>query len=91
MMAAKSASIAAPAHQQPRLNREATRQLILQLCQGRYLTARSIATLLNRNPHHIHYRFLTPMVRENVLAMRYGNEPNRPDQAYTTTGTGDSS
>lgn len=82
-------ALAAPARQQRRLNRAAMQQVVLQLCQGRYLTARAIATLLDRDARHFQDRFLTPMVRENLLAMRYGNEPNHPDQAYTATGAGD--
>ena len=83
-------ALAAPARQQERLNTATTRQLVLQLCQGRYLTARSIAALLNRNRQHIQNRILTPMVQENLLALRHPNEPNRTDQAYITAVAGES-
>ncbi len=76
-------ALAEPARQKKRLNQTVMQQVVLQLCQGRYLTARAIASLLNRDPRHFQDRFLTPMVQQKRLTMRYPNEPNHPDQAYT--------
>ncbi len=76
-------ALAEPARQKKRLNQTVMQQVVLQLCQGRYLTARAIASLLNRDARHFQDRFLTPMVQQKRLTMRYPNEPNHPDQAYT--------
>ncbi len=57
------------------------------LCKGRFLTAEELATQLNRTPPNLRNRYLTPMVTEGLLKLRYPESPNRPDQAYTATDT----
>ena len=76
--------IAAPAFAGMRLATEETRQIILALCRGRYLTANDLGQLMNRSPQNLRSRFLTPLVEEGLLLRKYPAEPNRPDQAYTT-------
>jgi hypothetical protein len=58
------------------------RHLVRALCDGRYLTTRQLAALLNRSPGKIQDRIIGPMVKEGILRMRFPDEPNRPDQAY---------
>jgi ATP-dependent DNA helicase RecG len=36
------------------------------------------------NPQNLRARFLTPMVREGLLRLRFPDEPNHPAQAYAT-------
>ena len=55
------------------------------LCKGRFLTAEELATQLSRTPPNLRNRYLTPMVTEGLLKLRYPESPNRPDQAYTAT------
>lgn len=81
---AKLKAIAGPAHRSPRLPVEETRKVIQDLCEGRFFTAADLAQLMNRNPNSLRNRFLTPMVEEDLLERKYPEEPNRPDQAYTT-------
>lgn len=59
------------------------REIILQLCRGQYLSVDSLAKLLNRNPAGLRNRYLSPMVTEGLLQLRFPDKPNRPDQAYT--------
>lgn len=59
------------------------RGVILSLCRGRYLTADALAGLLNRTAPNLRNRYLTPLVEEGLLRLRYPETPNRPDQAYT--------
>ncbi|MDD2708607.1 MAG: ATP-binding protein [Verrucomicrobiae bacterium] len=68
-----------------KISQEQTRKVLVRLCQGRMLTLEQIARLLERNPQAIRNRFLTPMVREGLLRLRFPDAPNRPDQAYTST------
>jgi len=75
--------IALPAQTSGRLQPEETRRLISELCGGRFLTVAHLGELLNRNPAGLRMRFLTPMVEEGLLRLRYPDRPNRPDQAYT--------
>ena len=59
------------------------RKVILDLCQGRYLTAEELGGLLHRNVDGLRSRYLSPMVSEGILRLRYPAAANRPDQAYT--------
>ena len=56
--------------------------LILQLCAGRWLTAKELASLLNRDAENLQSRILAVLVKKNSLALRFPDVPNRPDQAY---------
>jgi ATP-dependent DNA helicase RecG len=58
------------------------RAVIERLCQGRWLAASAIAQLVARDAEKLQSRFLTAMVREGRLQLRYPDVPNRPDQAY---------
>ena len=62
------------------------RATILQLCVGRSLTADRLGELLNRNPAGLRNRYLSPMVGEGLLVLKYPAATNHPDQAYTTAG-----
>ncbi|KGF71409.1 hypothetical protein DO97_20690 [Neosynechococcus sphagnicola sy1] len=76
--------IAAPAISSQWLQEQRTRQIISELCQGYFLTSAHLAQLMNRNPSSLRSRFLSPMVNEGLLKLRYPDKPNRPDQAYRT-------
>jgi ATP-dependent DNA helicase RecG len=67
-----------------RLSPEEMGSLILRLCQGHWLTRIQISDLVRRNPIALGSRFLTPMVKEGRLELRYPDKPNRTDQAYRT-------
>jgi ATP-dependent DNA helicase RecG len=71
-----ASTVRAPAHE--------VRKVIIELCKGRFLTVESLSNLLNRNSAGIRNQYLTPMVREGILRLRYPETPNRPDQAYTS-------
>ncbi len=58
------------------------RAAILALCRERYLTADVLADLLNRTAPNLRNRYLSPMIRDGLLKLRYPESPNRPDQAY---------
>jgi ATP-dependent DNA helicase RecG len=75
--------IAAPARASKQLPPEIIEQTILELCQDRWLTRIEIAKLMDRNPDGLRSRFLSQMVRHNILRLRYPDKPNRTDQAYT--------
>ncbi|MCK9418656.1 MAG: putative DNA binding domain-containing protein [Nitrospirae bacterium] len=77
-------SIAASIASTVRAPAQEVRKVIIELCKGRFLTVESLSGLLNRNPAGIRNQYLTPMVREGILRLRYPETPNRPDQAYTS-------
>lgn len=76
--------LAEPISQQSRASPAKLRAVIIQLCRGRYLTAEQIADLCHRAVGKLRERTLTKMVKEGLLQHRYPDQPNRPDQAYTT-------
>lgn len=62
------------------------RKTIVEICNWRFLSAELLARLLNRNPDGLRNRYLSPMVAEGLLTLRYPESANRPDQAYTAGG-----
>ncbi|MFY9342290.1 MAG: ATP-binding protein [Planctomycetota bacterium] len=63
------------------------RRTILALCRRRFLSAEDLGHLLGRHPNGLRQRFLTPMVTDGELRLRYPGSSNRPDQAYIATGS----
>lgn len=78
-------SMAAPVAQKRRAPAREVSAVIVQLCQGRFLSAELLARHLNRNTKALHNRYLSPMVKKGLLRLRYPEAPNRPDQAYTAS------
>lgn len=78
--------IAAPVAEKGKSHSGMVRDVILRLCAGRYLTAEELGTLLHRNPDGLRNRYLSPMVSQGLLRLRYPTSANRPDQAYTSAG-----
>jgi len=74
--------LAEPARRKKRLPTDEMRSLIEALCRDRWLSAAELALLLTREAEKLQSRFLTAMVREGRLELRYPEVPNRPDQAY---------
>jgi ATP-dependent DNA helicase RecG len=81
-------AMAKPARETSRLSPGDTERIIIKLCDGRFLTAKEIARLLNRSPASVRSRFLSPLVQKRRLSLRFPKEPNRPDQAYTKNKKG---
>lgn len=71
-----------------RLAPQQMQQLIEQLCEHRFLTAKELADLLNRDIHALRKRHLTPMVEQNRLQLAYPDTPQHPNQAYKSTQQG---
>ena len=61
------------------------RKTVIILCKDRYLTAEQISQLMKRNVDGLRNRYLSPMVGEKLLKLRYPEAANRPSQAYTAT------
>ena len=75
--------IARLAREKPRLMPGRVKQIIRELCRDRFLTSGEIGTLRNRGPEKLREKFLSSMVASGELSLRYPDEPNHPDQAYT--------
>lgn len=68
-----------------RLNPERLIKVILDICQGRYVTIRSLAKLVNRHPKTLQDQYLKKLVRERKLQMAFPTTPTHARQAYATT------
>ena len=75
--------IARLAREKPRLMPGRVKQIVRELCRDRFLTSGEIGTLMNRGPEKLREKFLSSMVASGELSLRYPDEPNHPDQAYT--------
>ena len=60
------------------------RRVLQTLCRDRYLSLAQLAYLVGRNPEGLRTRYLTPMVRQGLLQLRYPNVPNHSRQGYRT-------
>ena len=81
------AAAARPATQ-GRLREADIRKAVLALCALCSLTTIQMGQLLKREPLSLRRRTLKPLVAEGLLAWKYPDEPNRPDQAYCITPAG---
>ncbi len=64
--------------------REQVETAILELCKGRFLTVREIATALARSSKTIRQNYVTRLVADGRLELRDPDNPTIPDQAYRT-------
>lgn len=75
--------LARPVASRGRVSGDLVRRTILRLCATRFLTLEHLGQLLVRNPTALRLRFVSPLVTDGALRLRYPESPNRPDQAYT--------
>ena len=80
----KLRDIVSPIASSLRSPKQETRRILAVLCERKFLTAAHLAELTQRSVSNLRDRFLSPMVREGILELRYPNKLNRPDQAYRT-------
>src|SRR5262249_18763380 len=72
--------IAQPAREKKRLRPEQMRQIIRDLCDGRYLTAARLAALVQRDAANLQGRVLAPMLAEKTLKLQFPDYPTHPQQ-----------
>ena len=77
-------AIAKPARDKKKLIPSLTRTIIRNLCQGHFLTADQVGALMDRGKDKLQKNFLADMVQNQVLELRYPEQPTHPDQAYRT-------
>ena len=73
---------------QPRAKGKVERQVLidvlLQLCEGRFLTLRCLAELVHRKPDTLRDQYLKILVRQRQLNLAFPKTPNHERQAYTS-------
>ncbi|MBP7799659.1 MAG: putative DNA binding domain-containing protein [Thermoanaerobaculaceae bacterium] len=65
----------------PHADVEAT---ILRVCAGRFVSLRTLAALLGRTSDTLRVHYLTALIREGRLDLRYPDRPSHPAQEYRT-------
>ena len=81
----KLMSIAQPIREKGKVPKELMEQAIQELCQDQFLTQKQLAQLLNRSPHTLRTGYLTKMVQNGILQLRYPGKATHPDQGYRTS------
>lgn len=76
--------IAEPVRSTQRTDPTVTRRVILELCTNRFLSLKQLSVLLARGQETLRDGFVSPMIKEGVLELRYPEKPSRRDQAYRT-------
>ncbi len=67
-----------------RAARPVMERAILALCRGRFVPLRELGNLLQRAPRSLRDHYLSPMVKEGRIELRYPDRPNHPAQGYRT-------
>ncbi len=74
--------LAEPARKNKKLPVSQLKTVIERLCTGRWLSTSELAALVDRDADKLQSRFLTAMVKDGVLELKFPEVRNRPDQAY---------
>ena len=78
-------TLTAPSREHRRLDTEVMKALLIQLCDGHYLSVAVMEMLLGRKAQSIRQNYLKPMVDAEQLKLAFPNKPNSPRQGYTLT------
>jgi ATP-dependent DNA helicase RecG len=76
--------IARPVRDKGKSPRNVVEETIAKLCNGRFLTVRNLAELLDRDTNALLNHYLKKMVNGKILELRFADKPNHPQQAYRT-------
>ncbi|MEZ2577972.1 Fic family protein [Buttiauxella ferragutiae] len=75
--------LTAPSREHRRLDTEGMKELLMDLCNGHYLSVSVMEILLGRKAQSIRQNYLKPMVDAKQLKLAFPNKPNSPKQGYT--------
>lgn len=75
-------SLATEPREKARINPEAMKSIILQLCRDQFMTVGALSTLLNREVGTLRGQYLAPLKQEGKLQLAFPRTPTDPKQAY---------
>ncbi|MGH7860823.1 MAG: ATP-binding protein [Candidatus Dormibacteraceae bacterium] len=58
---------------------------ILAVCEGKFITPRELAQILDRSAKTLRVHYLSKLIKEGRIEPRYPTKPNHPEQAYRTS------
>lgn len=65
-----------------KINSENMRKIILEICEEVFLSLKDLANLLERDPKALQDQYLTPLLAEGFMELKYPDVKNHPGQAY---------
>jgi hypothetical protein len=84
----KERHIAEPAIRKKRLGATALKEILIELCAIRPQSLKRLADLLQRDPDYLRHSVIKNMMNNNEISFLYPNDPNHPEQAYTSRDAG---
>ncbi|WFE69694.1 hypothetical protein P8S54_05170 [Thiomicrospira sp. R3] len=70
-----------------KVTKETLNSIILELCQGQYVSIAVLADIVNRSTELLRKNYLPLLLKERKLELAFPTERNSPKQAYTATLT----
>jgi ATP-dependent DNA helicase RecG len=74
--------LAAEARSKGKIPKSIMELTILELCNNQWLSLRTLARLLGRDPDSLRNHYINPMLKNGRLQARVPGKPNHPNQAY---------
>jgi len=65
-----------------KMTQDAMRKFIVRLCDNSFVTLQDLSKLLNRNQTFIQQDYISGMLSEGLLELKYPDNKNHPNQAY---------
>lgn len=76
--------LGAPVRGKSKVSKELMTKVILAICSEHWLSLRTLARIVGREPDTLRNHYINPMLRDGRLAARVPGKPNHPNQAYKT-------
>jgi predicted HTH transcriptional regulator len=67
-----------------RKSKDIINQVIIQLCNARFITLNDLSALLDKKPDTLRKNYLNPLVANEKLRLAFPTKRNHPKQAYTS-------
>ena len=80
---AKLQAVAIEPRTKKRMDREALKAVIVDLCEGHFITIHTLAKILDRNERSLRQDYLAFLCKEKKLRRAFPDTPNHEKQAYT--------
>lgn len=59
------------------------KSVILNVCQGQYISVAALGQILSRNPNALRQQYLKPLVDQGALKLAFPQYKNDPKQGYS--------
>jgi ATP-dependent DNA helicase RecG len=77
-------ALAQPVYGKRKVSKKLMQDVIFALCRDRFLTQKQLSEILDRSPHTLRNSYLTQMIKDSQLELKYPDKINHSQQAYRT-------